>query len=234
MKYSIIILLGLFISCKANRITTNLDSKPSENLTEKLCNQIDDNIENQLKLQMKLIQEESLKNLDEKIKNGSNPLSELNVLNYITTRHLWKNCPKYKIKYYALGSIFTRVLDIDNTLNNKEVDEIKLKIENLEKEKMVQLMIVTIDDLYPYKDITEYSIEQGNNWKIGKYQENGGIIVVLDKNDRNIRLSTDNKLKKELTDKECEEIIEFLKPLFKEKEYSKGLKIMIDKINERI
>ncbi|WP_149304994.1 TPM domain-containing protein [Pareuzebyella sediminis] len=234
MKYSIIILLGLFISCKTNRTTTNLDSKPSESLAEKLCNQFDDNIENQLKLQMKLIQEESLKNLDEKINNESNPLSEINVLNYKTTRDLRKNCSKYKIKYYALGSIFTRVLDIDNTLNNKEEDEIELKIENLEKEKKVQLMIVTIDDLYPYEGITEYSIEQGNDWNVGKYAENGGLIVVLDKNDRNIRLSTDNKLKKELTDKECEEIIEFLKPLFKEKRYTKGLNIMIDQINQRI
>lgn len=221
--------MTIFLSCKAQKTTTENKLMSTESITERLCSQFDNDFENQSKLQTEMIQKESQKN-----PFNENILSDLNVLNYKTTRELWKNCKKYKLKHYALGSIFTRVLDIDNTLNYKEENEIELKIKNLETKKKVQLMIVTIDDLYPYKDLTEYSIEQVNSWGIGKYPVNGGIIIVLDKKDRNIRLSTDYKLKKELTNKECEEVIEILKPFLKEKKYLEGLKMAIEEIDARI
>ncbi len=229
MKYSILIFIIFLLGCKTQEVTTNKKIQPNESITEKLCEKFDDNWENQFTLQSEIVLKKTLSKQEDE-----NILNNLNKHNYIITRELWKNCSKYKIKNYSLGSLFTKILDIDNTLLVNQFNELENKIETLEKSKKIQLMIVTIDDLFPYNDVTEYSIEQGNIWKIGYYPKNGGIIIVLDKSDKQIRMSTDNKLRKNLTDNECLQIIETLKPFFKEGKYFEGLTQMINEIEERI
>ncbi len=230
MKYIPILFLTFSIICNCQTVNYKSDSLSIEIVSKNLCDQFDENSDNQAELQIKTVQEKILKN----IKTKTTPINDLNALNYKITRELWKNCSKYKLKFYLLGNIFTRILDLDNTFNYLEEKELELEIKKLENSKKIQLLVITNDDLFPYSDISEYSIELGNNWKIGKYSQNGGIIIILNKNDKEIRLSTDDKLRKELTDSECEEIINDIKSYFKNQNYLEGLKIIIHEINEKI
>jgi len=229
MKHLIIILFFLIFSCKSQRITTTNELDKVGNLATELCEKFDGNLENQIKLQTDLIQKEVLRD-----SFNQDVVRNLNTLNYRLTRNLWKNCSKYKLKSYALGSLHTRVLDIDNTLSIDEFEKLESKIEEIESLKNIQIIIVTIDDLFPYKNVTEYSIEQGNYWKIGKYPENGGVIIVLDKNDRKIRISTDNTLRQKLTDNECDLIVQNAMSYLKDNKYFNGLLEIVNEINKNI
>ena len=228
MKHLTLIFLLLFISCRSQDVTTK-KADEIETLATELCENFNRNWEQQSKLQLELVQKEILKDtLNEDV------LRKLNTLNYKLTRYLWKNCSKYQLKSYTLGSLLTRVLDIDNTFSNDEFKNLENQIKEVENLKKIQIMVVTIDDLYPYKDAIEYSIELGNKWGIGKYPENGGVMIILDKQNRQIRISTDEILRQKLTDEECSKIIQKATSFFKEKEFYNGLSLMIEEIKNNI
>lgn len=82
---------------------------------------------------------------------------------------------------------------------------------------------MTIDDYFPYKTIKDFADKYRINWSSKTAFTNGTLFIVVSFTKREIRLSTNEIAMKYLTDKECTEIIELMKPDFKQNKYFEGL-----------
>lgn len=127
------------------------------------------------------------------------------------------------------------VLDIENDFSNLEIDSLTHLARSLQRKKKIRILIVSIDDLYPYNSIKEYAEKQGNEWGIGAKSDKGGIIFIFSKTLRKMRISTTNVAQQYLTNQESQEIINnILLPNFKKEKYCKGILEMIMEIEKKI
>lgn len=166
--------------------------------------------------------------------SSGNVKNNLNVFNYKLNRTLNKNCPEYKLKNSVLLG-FTPILDVEGILTSSEIDSIENSARYLLNQKKVGLLIITIDDFYPYTDINDYATIQGNNWHIGSKFEKGGIVLVISKSLRKVRISTSRISQQYLTDKESQEIIDnTLIPRFKTGEYYQAILEFINDVKTKM
>lgn len=102
----------------------------------------------------------------------------------------------------------------------------KLKIEQglkaFEQSDSTQLVILTIPSLEG-ENIEEFSIKVAEAWKIGQQQKDNGIILVVSKQDRKIRVEVGRGLEGKLTDLMAGRIIDqIIKPRFKQGDFDAG------------
>ena len=153
----------------------------------------------------------------------NNLMNDLSVYNYKMTRELRKECSEYRINSFVLP-IRTNIFDIEGLFTSNEFDSITKYAREFEKQKNIRLLIVTLDETYPYNDVTNYADGQGNDWNIGSKSENGGIMFVFSKLLKSVRISTSSKAKGFLTDDEIIKIIdEIIVPEFKKEEFYEGV-----------
>lgn len=163
-----------------------------------------------------------------------NVKNNINVFYYKLNRYLNKNCSDYKLKNSILLGL-TSILDVEGILTSSEIDSIEDSARDLLKQKKVRLIIVTIDDFYPYKDINDYATNQANNWHIGSKFEKGGIVLVISKSLRKVRISTSHISQQFLTDIESQDIIDnTLIPRFKTGEYYQAILEFINDVRTKI
>ncbi len=215
-------------------------SQNIDNISRKICDSIrqistekNDSIEiirRQIEIQSGILQDTVLL-LD--LSKG-NVKNNINVLNYKLNRNLNRTCSDYKLKNSVLLGL-TQILDVEGILTSSEIDSIENSAKDLLKQKKVRLLIVTIDNFFPYKDIYNYAKNQGNTWHIGTEYEKGGIVLILSKSLRKVQISTSHISQKYLTDIECQEIIDnTLIPRFKNGEYYKAILDFIYEVKTKI
>jgi len=102
----------------------------------------------------------------------------------------------------------------------------KLKIEEglkaFEQSDSTQLVILTIPSLEG-ENIEEFSIKVAEVWKIGQQQKDNGILFVVSKQERKIRVEVGRGLEGRLTDLMAGRIIDqVIKPRFKQGDFDAG------------
>ena len=125
------------------------------------------------------------------------------------------------------------MLDIQNTLALNEKKEINQILQSISTQQEMDVYIITINDYVDQKDLNQFSytfLTQNDNKK-----GNGNLVIIYDKESRNIRISTSYKANPIITDRTIQGIINnHLIPTFKDKQYFKGFKnalLEIQKIN---
>jgi len=99
-----------------------------------------------------------------------------------------------------------------------------------------QMVVVSIDSMAPYENITQYASDLGNEWGVGTKEENNGLVIVICKPCRQIAIATGLGTEQILTDEICNEIItKTILPEFKNGEFytgiTKGVKELIRRWN---
>lgn len=98
------------------------------------------------------------------------------------------------------------------------------------------IVIITLSTLTDYKTGTTWSVEETalqyfSKWGIGDKVKNNGVLVLLSKEPRRIRITTGTGVENVLTDNECQRIIdETIVPNFKSGQIYAGLKEGVDDI----
>ncbi len=115
------------------------------------------------------------------------------------------------------------VNDYIGLLNQSEKESLeKVLVEN-ENKTSNQIAIVIISSLDGYT-IEEYSNKLFNSWGIGTKEKNNGILILISKQERKIRIEVGYGLERAIPDNSANEIINNdIKPYFKQKEFFKGL-----------
>jgi uncharacterized protein len=88
----------------------------------------------------------------------------------------------------------------------------------------IQIAVVTFPSLEG-DDLEDFSIRLAEKWKIGQKGKDNGVIVIIFKDDRKIRIEVGYGLEAVLTDALCSQIIgKTIVPRFKQGEYDAGIR----------
>ncbi|EIE00690.1 TPM domain-containing protein [Leptospira licerasiae] len=123
-----------------------------------------------------------------------------------------------------------RVTDLTSTLSEEEVSSLENKLKTFEKRKGSQVVLVIVPTTGD-ETIEQYSIRLAEDWKIGRKGIADGVIFLVAKDDRKMRFEIGRGLEGAIPDVISKRIqLEYIRPLFKEGKYYKGIDQGIDKI----
>jgi uncharacterized protein len=127
-----------------------------------------------------------------------------------------------------------RVVDRTNTLDGTQRQAMETHLGNVERELGTQIVVLMVNSTLP-EDIAAYAQRVGEQWKIGRRDVGDGLLIVVAKNDRRIRIEVAKALEGAVPDLAARQIItETISPAFKRNDYAGGLNAAIDRLGARI
>ncbi len=122
------------------------------------------------------------------------------------------------------------VTDLTNTLSDTEIKGIVNKLLLFEKTEKGQIAVLIIGTTGE-DNIEDFSIRLAEQWKIGSSTNNDGVIIIVAKNDRKVRIEIGYGLESTITDAEASFIIDnIITPGFKAGDFYSGVNNGIDRI----
>ena len=135
---------------------------------------------------------------------------------------------------YTIPSYEGRVNDLADLYSQEFELKLENELEKLEKETSVEVAVVTIEKL-PEVEIEEYAVKVFENWGIGKKDKDNGVLLLISKNDREIRIEAGYELEGVINDGRAGSIIRNeISPKFKKEDYEGGTWDGIEKIEEYV
>jgi len=123
-----------------------------------------------------------------------------------------------------------RVTDLTGTLTAEQQAGIESRLAAFEQKKGSQIALLIVPTTQP-EDIAQYSIRVVEQWKLGRKGVDDGVLVLLARNDRTVRIEVGYGLEGALNDATCKRIIEeFIVPKFKQGDFYGGLNAGLDRI----
>ena len=126
------------------------------------------------------------------------------------------------------------VMDSTGTLTAEQQKALEGKLTTFEQSRGAQVVILMIPSTQP-EDIAAYAQRIGDNWKIGRKSIGDGLLLVVTKNDRKVRIETTKALEGAIPDLAASQIIETaITPRFRQGDFAGGLNAAADQIMARI
>jgi uncharacterized protein len=126
------------------------------------------------------------------------------------------------------------VIDQTGTLDAIQIKGLEDKLMAFEQAKGAQIAILIVATTQP-EDDASFANRVGNAWKIGRKGVGDGVLVVVAKNDRKIRIEVAKTLEGAIPDLAAKRIIdEAITPEFRKGDYAAGLRAGVDQMIARI
>lgn len=126
-------------------------------------------------------------------------------------------------KVAAMPRLTGRVVDLAGLLNASEESSLVLRLEAFERKSSDQIVVATIPSLGGV-DIESYSNRLFREWELGQEQENNGVLLLVSRDDRKLRIEVGYGLEGVLTDAASSLIINnVIVPEFRKGNFSKGI-----------
>jgi len=123
-----------------------------------------------------------------------------------------------------------RVNDYASILSPETAQKLDAVLSEIEKSDSTQIAVLTIPSLEG-EVLEEFSIKVAEAWKIGQKNLDNGVILLVSKNDRKLRIETGRGLEGKLTDLVSGRIIRSeIIPKFKEGDFNGGIEAGINAI----
>ncbi len=134
----------------------------------------------------------------------------------------------------AIPALASRVIDQTQTLSDSEIAGLQAQLKSIEDKRGSQIVVLMLASTQP-EDIFSYSNRVANAWKIGRKNVGDGILVVVAKNDRKLRIEIAKSLEGAIPDLAASDIItNAITPAFKQGQYAQGLLAGIALIDKRL
>lgn len=134
----------------------------------------------------------------------------------------------------AIPPLSARVIDTSGTLDAGQIQALETKLAGFEKTRGAQIVILLVPSTLP-EDITDYAQRVGDAWKIGRADIGDGLLLVVAKNDRKVRIATTKTLEGAIPDLAAKQIIaNAITPRFRQGDFAGGLNAAADQIMARI
>ncbi|WP_048440988.1 YgcG family protein [Caenimonas sp. SL110] len=131
-------------------------------------------------------------------------------------------------------ALTAHVIDQTNTLDAIQRQGLEDQLTALETAKGAQVAILMVATTQP-EDITSYANRISNAWKIGRKGVGDGLLVVVAKDDRKIRIEVAKTLEGAIPDLAARRVIdEAITPEFKKGDYAAGLRAGVAQITSLI
>lgn len=150
---------------------------------------------------------------------------------------LWFACclaPAWAQDVQPVPKLSGRVIDQTGTLSAGEASALSSKLEQFEREAGSQLVILIVPTVQP-EDIASYAQRVADTWKIGRRKVGDGLLILVAKDDRKLRIEVAKALEGAVPDLAAKQIIDrALKPAFKKGDFAGGLDAAVDMLAARI
>ncbi|QPF72023.1 YgcG family protein [Roseateles sp. DAIF2] len=127
-----------------------------------------------------------------------------------------------------------RVIDSTGTLTQAQRQALDAKLAAFEREAGPQIVILMLAGTAP-EDITDYTQRVGDAWKLGRREVGDGVLIVVAKDERKVRIAVAKALEGAVPDLAARQIIQqAIAPAFKKGDYAGGLNLALDQLQARI
>lgn len=127
-----------------------------------------------------------------------------------------------------------RVIDQTGTLSAADTAALEARLRALEAARGTQVVVLMVASTLP-EDIAAYANRVGNQWKIGRRDVGDGLLVVVAKNDRKMRIEVAKSLEGAIPDIAAARIIDdAMKPRFRNDDFAGGLAAAVELIDRRL
>ena len=144
---------------------------------------------------------------------------------------------------FALASVFcaaraevpvppltARVTDLTGTLSAQQKAELEARIAAFESRRGSQIAVLLLPSTRP-EEIEQYSIRVAEAWKIGRKGVDDGLILIVAKNDRRVRIEVGYGLEGAIPDAVAKRVIEErITPRFRDGDFHGGIRDGIDQL----
>jgi uncharacterized protein len=129
-----------------------------------------------------------------------------------------------------IPTLKARVTDTTGTLSPAEAARIEGKLKAFEQQKGSQMVVLMVPTTQP-EAIEQYSIRVAEAWKIGRKKVGDGVILLVAKNDRKMRIEVGYGLEGAIPDATAKRIIsEAIAPQFRANDYAGGIEAGVDRL----
>lgn len=147
---------------------------------------------------------------------------------------LWLPLAAWAQPVLPVPPLTAHVMDQTSTLNPAQLQALEAKLTAFEAARGAQVVVLMLPTTAP-EDIAAYAQRVGDSWKIGRKAIGDGLLLVVAKNDRQVRIETTKALEGAIPDLAARQIIDSaLTPRFKQGDFAGGLDAAADQIIARI
>lgn len=130
----------------------------------------------------------------------------------------------------AIPPLKKQVTDLTATLSVQEIAQLEQKLTAFEKDKGSQIAVLIVPTTQP-EAIEQYSMRVVEAWKLGRKGIDDGILLLIAKNDRTLRIEVGYGLEGAVPDAKVKRIIaEIITPQFKQGYFAAGIHAGVDAI----
>jgi uncharacterized protein len=134
----------------------------------------------------------------------------------------------------ALPALSARVIDQTGTLDAASKAALEAKLAAFEQERGSQVVVLMVATTAP-EDIADYTQRLGDAWKIGRANVGDGVLFVIAKDDRRLRIATAKTLEGAIPDLLARRILDqAVTPALRQGDYAGGIAAGVDQILARI
>jgi uncharacterized protein len=130
----------------------------------------------------------------------------------------------------AVPPLQSHVTDLTNTLSAPESARLEQKLGNFESRKGSQIAVLIVPTTQP-ETIEQYSIRVTDAWKLGRKGIDDGILLIIAKHDRAVRLEVGYGLEGILPDALAKRIVdEIIVPRFRQEDFAGGIEAGLESV----
>ena len=130
----------------------------------------------------------------------------------------------------AVPPLTARVTDLTGTLTAEQKSTLEQRLAAFEASKGSQIAVLMLPSTKP-EDIAQYSIRVAEAWKIGRKGTDDGLILVVAKEDRRLRIEVGYGLEGAIPDAVSKRVIsDTITPRFKADDYYGGISAGVDQL----
>ena len=134
----------------------------------------------------------------------------------------------------AVPTLSGRVVDSAGVLNPGQRAALEQKLAAFEAQAGPQIVLLLVASTLP-EDIASYAQRVGDAWKIGRRTVGDGILLVVARDDRKVRIEVAKALEGAVPDLAARQIIDrLITPAFKRGDYAAGLDAGVDGLIARV
>ena len=123
----------------------------------------------------------------------------------------------------AVPPLKARVTDLTGTLSAQSVAELERQLAAFEVKKGAQIAVLMVPTVQP-ETIEQYAVRAFEQWKLGRKGVDDGVLLVIAKDDRKLRIEVGYGLEGVLTDAGAKRIIsDVIAPQFKRGDFAGGV-----------
>ncbi|MBX3607418.1 MAG: TPM domain-containing protein [Piscinibacter sp.] len=124
-----------------------------------------------------------------------------------------------------------RVIDQTGTLGAAQQQALSDKLAAIEAKRGSQIVVLLVPSTQP-EDIASYSQRVADAWKIGRLAVGDGLVIVVAKDDRRVRIEVAKALEGAVPDLMAKRVIsEVITPAFRAGDFAGGLNAAVDRLD---